>query len=85
MKHQMKYRFALSVLTAFCSACAFAASRLVISMRSPGKFTGSYILADVGSVVGEPKLAEGLKGWRLTVEDGRRIVLSSEGMFIFIR
>ena len=28
MKHQLKYRFALSVLTAFCSTCAFAAPRL---------------------------------------------------------
>ena len=85
MKHQLKYRFALSVLTAFCSACAFAAPRLVVSVRSPGKLTGSYVLADVGSVAGSPKLAEGLKGWRLTVEDGLKIVLSSEGMFIFIR
>ena len=65
--------------------CALDASRLVISMRSPGKLAGSYTIADVGSVAGSPKLAEGLKGWRLTVEDGRRIVLSSEGMSIFIR
>lgn len=65
--------------------CALDASRLVVSVRSPGKLAGSYTIADVGSVAGSPKLAEGLKRWRLTVEDGRRIVLSHKGTSIFIR
>ena len=59
-------------------------SGLVVSVRDPSKLKGSYTLANVGSISGRPKLAEGLEGVRLMVH-GSRLVLLSEGLMIFIR
>ena len=59
-------------------------SNLLLSVRDPGKLMGVYKLAEVGSIAGTPKRVEGLKGWHL-VSDGQRMVLSREGMMIFVR
>ncbi len=59
-------------------------SNLELSVRDPGKLMGAYKLAEVGSITGTPKRVEGLKGWHL-VSDGQRLVLSREGMMIFVR
>lgn len=59
-------------------------SNLELSVRDPGKLMGAYKLAEVGSITGTPKRVKGLKGWHL-VSDGQRLVLSREGMMIFVR
>ncbi len=59
-------------------------SNLELSVRDPGKLMGAYKLAEVGSITGTPKRVKGLKGWHL-VSDGQRLVLSREGLMIFVR
>ncbi len=59
-------------------------SGLVVSVRDPNKLRGTYVLANVGAISGRPKLAEGLKNVRLMIH-GSRLVLSNEGLMLFIR
>lgn len=59
-------------------------SGLVVSVRDPSKLNGSYTLANVGSISGRPRLAEGMKSVRLMIH-GNRLVLSNEGLMLFIR